>query len=112
MKKDVPVHAYRLVYPGSSRAPEMLWEWDKVSLARLLWNAAMFGRELAHQYFLTWNALAEENQRIWDTDYRPRGAYEPWESWQAWLAEYRTLLATAQEVYEAPYGPRSKESRL
>jgi len=46
----------------------------------LFWNAATFERELARQYCLTWNSLAEENQRIWETYYAPRPAYEPWKS--------------------------------
>ena len=98
------LHAYRLVYPDSPHAPEMLWEWEKEHRARLLWNATTFGRELAHRYFPTWNALAEENQRIWETCYLPRPLYESWDTWQKWMAEYRTLVATAQEVYEAQYG--------
>jgi hypothetical protein len=110
MKKGMLIHAYRLVYPCSPHAPAMLWVWDKVSIARLLWNATTFGRELAHQYFPPWHALAEANQRIWETYYRPRPWYELWETWQAWMVEYRTLVATAQEVYEAQYGRRSKES--
>jgi hypothetical protein len=47
----MPIHAYRLEYPDSPHAPEMLWEWQKEYIARLLWNATTFGRELAHQYF-------------------------------------------------------------
>jgi hypothetical protein len=90
----------------------MLWEWDKVSLARLLWNATTFGRELSHQYFSTWHALAEANQRIWETDYVLCPAYEPWESWQAWIDEYRTLVATAQEVYEAQYGETRDDANM
>jgi hypothetical protein len=104
MKNGVPIHAYRLVYPYSPNAPEMLWEWDKVSIARLLWNATAFGRELAHQYFPTWNALAEANQRIWETDYLPRGAYEPWESWQVWMDAYREIVRDAQALYEECHG--------
>ena len=59
------LHAYRLVYAESPKTPERLWEWEKVHVGRLLWNATAFGRELTHRYFLTWEALAQENQRIW-----------------------------------------------
>jgi hypothetical protein len=41
----MPIHAYRLEYPDSPHAPEMLWEWQKEYIARLLWNATTFGRE-------------------------------------------------------------------
>jgi hypothetical protein len=97
------LHAYRLTYPDSLHAPEMLWEWEKEHVGRLLWNATVFGRALAHQYFPDWGALAQENQRIWETCYLPRPAYEPWESWQGWMAEYRALVATMQDVYEAQH---------
>jgi hypothetical protein len=30
-------------------------------------------------------------------------ADEPSDTWQAWIAAYRTLVATAQEIYEARY---------
>ena len=33
-------------------------------------------------------------------------AYEPWNTWQGWRREYRTLVVTAQEVYEAQYGKK------
>jgi hypothetical protein len=66
------LHAYRLVYPDSPHAPETLWEWERPHIARLLWNATAFGRALTHRYFPTWEALAQENQRIWETYYLPR----------------------------------------
>ena len=36
-------------------------------------------------------------------------AYEPWNTWQGWMSEYRTLVATAQEVYEAQYGKQGED---
>ena len=103
------LHAYRLVYPGSPHAPEMLWEWDKAHLAHLLWNATTFARELAHRYFPTWDALAEENQRLWEIDYLPRPAYQPWDTWQAWLDAYRDLVHDVQDIYEKHHGRRSHD---
>jgi hypothetical protein len=97
----VSIHASRLEYPDSSHAPERLWEWEKEHRARLLWHATTCGHELMHRYFLTWEALAQENQRIWEASYQPRPAYEPWDTWQAWMSEYRTLVAAVQDVYEA-----------
>jgi len=96
----MPIHAYRLVSAESPKAPERLWEREKVHVGRLLWNATTFGRELMHRYFLTWEALAQENQRIWGTYYQPRLLYEPWETWHAWLDEYRVLVRDVQDSYE------------
>lgn len=98
MSHHVPIHVYRLVYPDSPDGPELLWEWNKVSIGRLLWNATAFGRELAHQYFPTWEALAEANQRIWEKDYLSRPAYQPWETWQVWLDEYREIVRDVQDI--------------
>ena len=100
----MPIHAYRLVYLDSPHAPEMLWEWEKAHLARLLWNATAFGRALTHRYFLTWEALAQENHRIWEVYYLPCPLYEPWQTWHAWLDEYRELVRDVQDIYEAHYG--------
>jgi len=104
MKDRVPIHAYRLEYPDSPHAPEKLWEWEKEHLARLLWNAATFGRELAHRYFPTWNALAEATQRICETSYLPRPLYESWATWPAWLDEYRELVRDVQDISEEHNG--------
>jgi hypothetical protein len=105
------LHAYRLVYPDSPHAPERLWEWEKVHVGRLLWNATAFGRALTHRYFLTWEALAQENQRLWETSYLPRPLYESWETWRAWLDEYRELVRDAQDIYEENHGRRHNDRR-
>jgi len=105
------LYAYRLVYSDSPRAPEILWEWEKKHLARLLWNATAFGRELTHRYFLTWEALAQENQHIWEVYYLPRPLYEPWKTWDAWLDEYRELVRDVQDIYEAHHGRRHNDRR-
>ena len=99
------IHAYRLVDPHRPQAPEMLWEWERPFIDRLLWNAKTFGRQVVQRYFADWHALAQENQRIWEAYYL-WPAYEPCEGWQRWMAEHRTLVATVQEVYEAQYGRR------
>ena len=104
MKDHVPIHAYRLEYPDSPPAPEKLWEWEKEHRARLLWNASTFGRELIHRYFPTWHALAAAHQRIWERDYLPRQAYQPWETWQAWMDAYREIVRDMQDIYEAYHG--------
>ena len=111
MKDRLPIHAYRLKYPDSPHTPERLWEWEKEHLARLLWNATTFGRELAHRYFPTWNALAEASQRIWETSYLPRPLYESWAMWHAWLDAYRELVCDMQDIYEEHPGRRRNDRR-
>jgi hypothetical protein len=110
MRHGAPIHAYRLVFPDKPDGPEFLWEWERPCIDRLLWNAETFGRAVAQRYFADWDALAAENQRLWEAYYL-WPAYEPWEGWQRWISEHRTLVATVQEVYEAQYGRRSKERR-
>jgi len=48
--------------------------------------------------------LVQENQRIWETYYLPCPLYEPWETWRAWLDEYRELVRDAQDIYEEHNG--------
>ena len=103
------LHAYRLLYPDSPHAPEKLWEWEKLHIGRLLWNATAFGRELAHRYFPTWDDLARENQRIWETHYQPRPLYEPWDTWRVWLEEYREIVRDVQDIYEEHKGRRCED---
>jgi len=63
MESD-PIHAYRLVYPGSPHAPEMFWEWEEPYIQMLIENARVFHREVVQCYFFAWEDLAQENQRI------------------------------------------------
>ena len=105
------LHASRLTYPDRPHAPEMLWEWEKAHVGRLLWNATVCGRELAHRYFLTWEALAQENQRIWETSYLPRPLSESWATWHAWLDEYRELVRDVQTLYEEHHGRRQSDRK-
>jgi hypothetical protein len=76
----MPIPAYRLVYPDSSRVSETLWEWEDPYIQRLFWNAKTFGRTVVHCTFLHWNALAEANQRIWETYYLLRLSHAPWDT--------------------------------
>lgn len=103
MRHREPMHAYRLVFPDGDHGPEFLWEWEPPYIDRVLWNAKTFGRKVVQRYFADWDALAAENQRLWEA-YDLWPAYEPWEGWQRWITEHRTLVATVQEVYEAQYG--------
>ena len=99
-----PIHAYRLAYLNSLHAAEMLWEWEEPYIQCLLWTAKTLRRPVVHCPFLHWHALAEANRRIWETCYRLRPASERGETWHTWMAEYRTLIAAVQEVYEAQDG--------
>jgi hypothetical protein len=103
MRHQESLRGYRLVFPDGDPGPELLWEWEQPYIDRLLWNAKTFGRKVAQRYFADWEALAAENQRIWEASYC-WPAYESWEGWQRWISEHRTLVATVQEVYEMQYG--------
>lgn len=46
-----PLHAYRLVSPDSPHTPELLWEWERLCIDRLLWTAKTFGRAVVQRYF-------------------------------------------------------------
>jgi hypothetical protein len=104
MTHHTPIQAYRLVFPDSSHVSEALWEWEDPYIQRLFWNAKTFGRTVVHCTFLHWSALTTANRRIWETHYQLRASHAPWDTWQGWRAESRTLIATVQEVYEAQYG--------
>jgi hypothetical protein len=112
MRQRAPMQAYRLRYEDSPHTPETLWEWEEPYISHLRWNATTFGRTLVHCTFLHWHALDAANQHIWETSYLPRSLFEPWESWQAWIAEYRMLITTVREVYEAQYGVHRDDANV
>jgi hypothetical protein len=76
------VRAYRLV-DGLPYAPPRLWEWQEPHISNLLRHARTFSRLVVHRRFPTWEALAGENARLWETHYQRRPEYQPWETWQA-----------------------------
>ena len=92
------LHAYRLVYRDSPHAPEMLWEWEEPYIQMLIQNARTFHREVMQRYFFTWEDLAQENQRIWATHYAPRPLYQFWDTWRAWLDEYREIVRDVHDM--------------
>lgn len=77
------LHAYRLVSPDSPQAPEILWEWEEPHIRLLFKNAGAFYRQVEQRSFADWDALAQENQRIWETHYLPHPLYEFWVTWQS-----------------------------
>jgi hypothetical protein len=83
----------------------------RLHIDRLLWNAKTLRREIVQRYCPHWDAFAEANQRIWEAYYEPRPLDEPWETWQAWLAEYRELVRDVQEMYEEHHGRRLNHRR-
>jgi hypothetical protein len=66
---------------------------------------------VVQRYFADWNALAKENRRIWQTYYLPRPAYQPWDTWQAWMREYREVVRDVQAIAEEHNG-RMPHDRL
>jgi hypothetical protein len=103
------MHACRLVYRESPPAPEMLWEWEAPSMQMLIEHARAFHYEVAWRDFRAWDDLAQENQRIWDTSYRPRARYQLWETWRAWLDEYRMIVRNVRDMAEEHNGRRLKD---
>lgn len=91
------IPAYRLVYDNPHALPQ-LWEYEQPYIQQIILNAWTFGRRVAHRYFRTWHALARENAGIWETHYRCRALYEPLDTWQAWPAEFRTLIVEVQAI--------------
>src|SRR6266446_6693887 len=89
------IHAYRLLYPDSRPAPEMLWEWEEPYITRLLWNANTFERTVVQCTFLHWHAFAAANQRIWETSYRLRPSHEPWDPRMQPIAPQPALPSTS-----------------
>jgi len=104
------VRACRLVY-GTPHALPRLWEWQEPHIDHLLRNARTFSRLVVHRHFPTWQALAGENARLWETHYLRSPMYQPWETWEAWLAEYRALVIEAQAMAEEHQLPR-RDGRL
>ena len=86
------LHAYRLLYRDSADAPDSLWEWHQPWIDHLLWHAHTGDRQVVHRYFATWQHLEHANTQIWETCYVPVASFAPWQTWHAWLIEYRELL--------------------
>jgi hypothetical protein len=52
------------------------------------------------RYFPNQPALVRENACLWTTSDRPSPLYQLWDTWQAWLEAYRTLMVHMQELAE------------
>jgi hypothetical protein len=39
-----------------------------------------------------------ENARLWQRSYLPSPLYQPYETWDRWLPEYRALIVEVQEI--------------
>src|SRR3989454_3474346 len=103
-KRRMPIHAYRLVYPDSPHAPEMLWEWEEPYIQLLIDNARTFQRTVVQRYFPTWDDLEQENRCIWETYYLPCPLYQLSETWRAWLDEYREIVRDVQDMMKEHSG--------
>ena len=66
-----------------------------------LQNARTFGRRVVQHYFRDGNAYARENACLWRRFYFPKPLYQPLATWEAWQAEYRTLVIDVQAIYAA-----------
>jgi hypothetical protein len=86
--------------PLTPNARPRLWEWEQSRVEHLLQYGHTFLRHIVHCDFRDWEALARANTRLWEQHYRCRAIYEPWGTWEAWLAEFRTLIVEAQAIAE------------
>ncbi len=94
------LRAYRLTYPFSEYGPPELWEWKQPFIDDLVLNARTFNRRIVQWYFENWNALDQENTRIWQTYYEPKLLSALYAGWQEMLAEHRQLIVEVQEIAE------------
>ena len=98
------LRAYRLVYSDSPHAPPHLWEYEQPYIDHLIQNARTFGRRVVQRYFRDWTAYTKANARIWRRFYLPKPLYQHLATWEAWLAEYRTIIIDVQEIYAEAHG--------
>jgi hypothetical protein len=104
------LRAYRLVYEFSSFGPPQLWEWQQRYINHLVLNARTFNRRVVGWWFDNWDALDEDNTRLWLTYYEPKALSELYTGWQEMLAEHRQVVAEVLEIAEetgwrGPEGP-------
>ncbi len=92
------LRAYRLTYPFSEYGPPQLWEWEQPYIDDLVLNARTFNRCVVQRYFEDWDALDQDNTRIWQTYYEPKPLSELYTGWQEMLAEHRQLIVEVQEI--------------
>ncbi len=81
------IHAYRLTYPFSEYGPPQLWEWQQPYIDALVLHAKTFNRRVVSWWFEDWDALDQDNTRIWQTCYAPKPLSELYSGWQEMLAE-------------------------
>ena len=96
------IRAYRLV-SESPHAPPALWEWEQPSIAHLTRSARLFPHRVVQRYFATLPALERANAQLWKRHYLPKPLYQPWGTWRAWLVEYRALVVSVYDIYEATH---------
>ena len=92
------LRAYLLVYPARPHAPQQLWEWQQPHVDHLVLNARTFSRRVVGWWFADWQALDQDNTRIWETYYRPKPAFDHLADWQAWLPEHRQVIVEVQAI--------------
>ena len=94
------IHAYRLTYPFSEYGPPQLWEWEQPYIDDLVLNARTFNQRVVQRYFDDWDALNDDNTRIWQTYYVSKPLSELYTGWQEMLEEHRQLVVEVQEIAE------------
>jgi hypothetical protein len=105
------LRAYRLIYLDSPHAPPKLWEWEQPWIHHLIVNARSFNTtQVEQRYFQNGDDLARENTCIWEAHYRSCPLYDPIETWEEWMVEYRQLILDVQDIYDENPDWRSPRS--
>ena len=94
------LHAYRLVYDFSEYGTPQLWEWEQPYIEALVLHARTFNRRVVGWWFEDWDALDQDNTRIWNSYYRPKPAYDHIADWRAYLEQHREIIVEVQEIAE------------
>jgi hypothetical protein len=87
------LRAYRLTYDFSNFGPPQLWEWQQPYIDHLVLNGRTFNRRVVGWWFEDWDALDEDNTRIWQTYYEPKPTHDHISSRQVSMAEHRQVAA-------------------
>lgn len=94
------LHAYRLMYTNYTFAPPQLWETEQPHIDNLSPGARSFGHSMKHRFFLNKETLYRDNNRIWQTHYKPKPAHDHIAKWQAYLEWYRQVVVEVMQIAE------------
>jgi hypothetical protein len=74
-------------------------------------NGRTFNRRVVGWWFEDWDALVQDNTRIWQDYYEPKPLSQLYTGWQESLAEHRQVVAKVLEI-AAETGWRGPEEQV